>query len=273
MSQNGVTAAPLQMGSVNKALMALQRLGEAGSDGRALNRLAADLGLHKSSLHHTLSAMRLSGFVEQDSCGNYRLGPAALSLAESYLRDDCFAALREPLRRLSLEINEICHMGILAGEDIVYIHKTLPKNCINTWSSVGFRNPALTTALGRAIACQRFIDFESFALSFPTALPQRTAHTRVSLKDIWMDLVEARRRGHAREIDEYETGTSCVAVAILRGHRPIAAISITGPSDRISGRQETFLLRSLRACITPHLPPGLTLQATTDRSASQAIPA
>ena len=273
MSQHGATATPIQMGSVNKALMALQRLGEAGSDGRALHRLAADLGLHKSSLHHTLSAMRLRGFVEQDSCGNYRLGPAALSLAESYLRDDCFAALQEPLRRLSLEINEICHVGILVGEDIVYIHKALPKNCINTWSSVGFRNPALTTALGRAIACQRFIDFESFACSFPTTLPQRTAHTLVSLKDIWMELVEARRRGHAKEIDEYELGTGCLAVAILRGHRPIAAISITGPSDRIGGRQEPFLLRSLRAYLAPHLPPGLTLQVTIDKVASHAISA
>ena len=164
-------------------------------------------------------------------------------------------------------------MGILAGEDIVYIHKALPKNCINTWSSVGFRNPALTTALGRAIACQRFIDFESFALSFPTALPQRTPHTRVSLKDIWMELVEARRRGHATEIDEYEMGTSCLAVAILRRRRPIAAVSITGPADRIGGRQEAFLLRSLRACLAPHLPPGLTLQVTTDKGASHAIPA
>src|SRR5580698_10527214 len=113
MCQNEATSTRLQIGSVNKALLALQCLGEAGCDGRALNRLAAELGLHKASLHHTLSAMRVRGFVEQDSCGNYRLGPAALSLAESYLRDDCFAALQDPLKQLSLEIGEICHLGIL----------------------------------------------------------------------------------------------------------------------------------------------------------------
>ena len=270
MGKNEATHAPLQMGSVNKALMALQRLGEVGSDGRALNRLAADLGLHKASLHHTLSAMRVRGFVEQDNCGNYRLGPAALSLAETYLRNECFAALHEPLRRLSLQINEICHLGILMEEDVVYVLKSFPKNCINTWSSVGFRNPALTTALGRAIASQKFLDFESFALSFPTPIPQRTTHTRVSLKDIWVELVGARRRGYARETDEYEQGTSCLALAILRGHRPIAAISITGPTERIGERQELFLMSNLRTFITPHLPAGLTLQVSTEKGASRA---
>lgn len=69
------------IGSVDKALLALQRLGEVGAEGRALNRLAADLGLNKASLHHTLSVLRHRGFVEQDRNGNYRLGPAALSLA------------------------------------------------------------------------------------------------------------------------------------------------------------------------------------------------
>jgi len=33
---------------------------------------------------------------------------------------------------------------------------------------VGFRNPALTTALGRAIVCQKYVDFDSFAKDFPT---------------------------------------------------------------------------------------------------------
>ena len=40
--------------SVDKALLTLQRLGEVGAEGRALNRLAADLGLNKATLHHTL---------------------------------------------------------------------------------------------------------------------------------------------------------------------------------------------------------------------------
>ena len=254
------------IGSVDKALLALQRLGEVGAEGRALNRLAVDLGLNKASLHHTLSVLRHRGFVEQDRNGNYRLGPAALSLAGSYLHDDSFCQMHAALKQLSISINEICHLGILTGEDIVYVHKVVPKTAINTWSTVGFRNPALTTALGRAIVCQKYVDFDSFAQDFPTPLFQRTRHTMVSLKDIWQELVEARKRGFSREINEYVVGTSCLSVAVLRGHKPIAAISVTGPTERIDRAHEQFLMRSLRDCLTPHLPMGLTLQIPTERT-------
>ena len=79
-----MTGAPI-INSVDKALQALQRLGEVGGKGMTLNRLAIDLGLNKSSLHHTLSVLCYRGFAEQDSSGNYKLGKAALALADSFI--------------------------------------------------------------------------------------------------------------------------------------------------------------------------------------------
>ena len=149
------------------------------------------------------------------------------------------------LKQLSRTINEICHLGILVGEDIVYVHKVVPKTAINTWSTVGFRNPALTTALGRAIVCQKYVDFDSFAKDFPTPLFQRTRHTMTSLKDIWQELVDARKRGFSREINEYVEGTSCLSMAVLRGHKPIASISVTGPTVRMSPTRITELCQAL----------------------------
>ena len=147
------------------------------------------------------------------------------------------------------------------GEDIAYIHKVLPEQRLNTWSTVGFRNPALTTALGRAIACQQFLDFESFAAAFPTPIARRTQYTLTSLKDMWLELVEARRRGFAREINEYAVGIGCLAVAVMRGHKPIASISVAGPTERLDRQYEQYVLRTMRECIVPNLPQGLTLQS------------
>jgi DNA-binding IclR family transcriptional regulator len=76
------------LGSVDKALRALQHLGETGAEGLALTRLAAELKLNKASLHRTLSSLKHRGFIEQDARGNYRLGRAILVLADSYLRDE-----------------------------------------------------------------------------------------------------------------------------------------------------------------------------------------
>ena len=252
---------PRLIGSVDKALLVLQRLGEVGADGRALSRLAGDLGLNKASLHHTLSVLRHRGFVEQDGKGSYRLGQASLALAASYLHDDSLWLMQGSLKTLSLKIDESCHLGTLVGEDIAYIHKVLPETRLNMWSTVGFRNPALTTALGRAIACQQYIDFDSFASAFPTPISRRTQYTLTSLKDMWLELVQARKRGFAREINEYAVGIGCLAVAVMRGHKPIAAISIAGPTERIDREYEQFLMRSLRECVVPNLPAGLTLQS------------
>lgn len=248
------------IGSVDKALLVLQRLGDFGTDGRALSRLAADLGLNKASLHHTLSVLRHRGFVEQDAKGNYRLGKASLALAASYLHDESLWQIQDALKVLSVRIDESCHLGALVGEDIAYIHKVLPQQRLNAWSSVGFRNPALTTALGRAIACQQYLDFESFAAAFPTPIERRTQYSITSPKDMWFDLVESRRRGFAREINEYAVGIGCLAVAVMRGHRPIAAISIAGPTERMDHLHEQDLLCTLRECVTPRLPHGLSLQ-------------
>ena len=71
---------------------------------------------------------------------------------------------------------------------------------------------------------------------------------------------EVVKRGFAREINEYAVGIGCLAVAVLRGHKPIAAISIAGPTERLDREYEQFLLRTLRECVAPHLPSGLSLQ-------------
>jgi DNA-binding IclR family transcriptional regulator len=137
----------------------------------------------------------------------------------------------------------------------------VPKTSVNTcWSTVGFRDPALTTALGRAIVSQMYIDFESFAQAFPTPIFQRTHYTLSTLKEIWREMVIARKRGFAREVNEYVVGTSCLSVALLRRQKPIAAVSITCPTERLGVQREQSLLRSLREELAPLLPPGLSLQ-------------
>lgn len=248
------------IGSVDKAILALQRLSEVGPDGRPLNRLAVDLGINKASLHHTLSVLRQRGFVEQNSNGNYRLGSAALSLADSYLHDDSVRQMNGALKHLSRKVNEICHMGILVGEEIVCVEKIVPKTSINTWSTVGFRDPALTTALGRAIVSRTYVDFQSFSHAFPTPIFHRTNYTLSTLNAIWLELLATRKRGFAREIDEFVVGSSCMSVAVLRQHKPIAAISITCPTERLGMQREQSLLRSLHEDLAPLLPPGLSLQ-------------
>jgi DNA-binding IclR family transcriptional regulator len=254
-------AANPPIGSVDKALRALQKLGESGAEGLALTRLAHELSLNKTSLHRTLSALRHRGFVEQDPSGHYRLGAAILALTDSCLREENLRRLfHDGLSNLCARINETCHLGVLIGEQIMYIDKAEPQRAIRIWSEIGWRNPALCTALGRAIVCQKFVDFDSLCAHFPTPLKRRTAQTRVSMRSLWLELLEARKRGYAIEEQENEPGVTCVALALLRGIDVIAAISITTPSNRMDERRALSVTRIVHECIEPYLPPGLSLQ-------------
>jgi IclR family acetate operon transcriptional repressor len=249
------------LAGVDNALCILHRLAQSGATGIGLTRLATEMGMNKASVHRMLQALRYRDYVRQESTGNYRLGPATLQLADAYLRDKQLQGIfHDSLRELCRRTRQICHLAIRMDEDIVYVDKVEPPHPIGTWSKIGWGNPALTTALGRAILCQQFVDYESFAAEFPTPVEQRTPQSRVSPNEVWPELVEARQRGYAVEDQELGMGVSCLAVAVSRGSKVIAAISITGPSSQVSLQHAPQLIAQLHQCITPDLPPGLTLQ-------------
>src|SRR5690625_7443669 len=73
------------VGSVDKALVLLDILGEAGPEGMMLRELTAASGLNKGSIHRLLRALAHRGYAEQDPADQrYRLGPAPLALARSF---------------------------------------------------------------------------------------------------------------------------------------------------------------------------------------------
>lgn len=257
-------ASPL--GSVDKGLVALQHLGDAGATGLTLARLAHQLGMNKASLHRTLAALRYRGFVEQDpETGAYRLGPSVLALADSYYRDGSLRALlHAPLRQLSLQVKELCHLGTMSGHEIVYVDKVEPQRAIRVWSEVGRRSPATTTALGRAMLSQSFDSLEAFERRFEEPIPARTPYTRNSIEAVWEELTNAKKRGFAKEEQENELGISCIAVAIKRGEIAIAAVSITALHERMDSNRMLFLAETLRETIRPCLPPGMSLQQPAD---------
>jgi DNA-binding IclR family transcriptional regulator len=253
------------IGCVDKALRALQRLGEIGAAGQSLTRLANDLDLDKTSLYRTLQALGSRGFVEKDASGNYHLGATIRTLADSSLRDEGLrGVVHGGLVDLSVKTNETCHLGVLAGDQIVYVDKAgPPQRRERMLSAIGWRSQAVSTALGRAILCHKFLDFQSFVAGITSTIRQCTVHTCTSPEDLWRKLVVARTLGFAREEQENELGFTSVAMALLRAGRVVGAVSITVPHERLNESRIQDLIGSLRQCMEPCLPPGLSLQKPT----------
>ncbi|MEP7765322.1 IclR family transcriptional regulator [Sanguibacter sp. 25GB23B1] len=245
------------MNSVDKALLALQHLSTAGRAGLPLNQLAQSLGLNKTSLHRTLAALRYRGFVDQDpETGSYVLGAAASALSSAFFADENLPGLlHSAVVALSTEADELVHLGVLSGAEVLYVDKVEPARSVRVWSAVGRRQPAATTALGRAILSHRELDPASVELYAGTRLPaERLAGI----------LAAAREHGYATENEENEEGISCLAVPLLRDRVPVAAMSITAPSDRMTLARHRELVTAIARTVPDHLPAGIRLPSTLE---------
>jgi len=72
------------------------------------------------------------------------------------------------------------------------------------------------------------------ALLDRTELRPHTTKTLVDRASLARALDEARERGYALDDEEYDDGVRCVAVAVGPIGAPVAAISISGPTSRMS---------------------------------------
>lgn len=243
--------------AVDRALLALQALARAGARGLTLAELASSLDLNKTTVHRALGALRFRGFVSQDpATGAYVLGPASTQLADDFLSDENLPALLHPaLVALCAAADELVHLGVLSGSEVVYLDKVEPERPLRVWSAVGRRSPAVTTALGRALLAHSGADgpvLEAYV---------RAAGDRAQLDGPAMAelLARARERGYATEEQENEVGISCVAVPLLRAGTPIAAVSITAPAERMTAERIDVLHDQLRETLPALLPAGITL--------------
>jgi DNA-binding IclR family transcriptional regulator len=242
-------ASPL--GSVDKALLALDTLAGFGAAGAPLAVLAQAVGVSKPTLHRTLAALRHRGYAEQTPDGAYRLGPAALALGSSYLAEENLPALLHPaLTALSEKADELVHLGVLAGREVVYLDKVEPQRAVRVWSAVGRRRAAATTALGRALLSVQDLDDAALV---------RYAGDATRAERLRETLAEARTSGIAGETEENEAGIACIAVPLLRAGRAIAAVSITAPVERLTGKARADRVAALRDILPALLPAGLTL--------------
>ncbi len=262
--------------SVDRALRVLQALAAAGPTGLPLVELSGALGLNKTTVHRTLGALRHRDFVAQEpTTGRYLLGPGAVALSEQFFREENLPTLLHPaLVALCAATEELVHLGVLSGVQVVYLDKVEPERPVRVWSAVGRRNWAVTTGLGRAMLAFRGIQrsvLDGYVDAVGGAVTVESGH-------VWDELVDARRRGYAVETEENEPGIACVAVPLLRGGSevgqgqdqdqdqdqgqagvPVAALSITAPVDRMSPARVQELYEQIQRVVPPLLPAGLNL--------------
>jgi DNA-binding IclR family transcriptional regulator len=136
-------------------------------------------------------------------------------------------------------------MAILDRSEIVYLER-IPVRSFRLPTRQGGRQPAYCTALGKAMLA---FDEEAAAEVLAQDLPKRTSQTLTSPRDLELELERIAEDGLALDHQESYEGLACVAAPLRNSGRAIAAVSVTGPVDRIDLHAVAPLVRSTAATI------------------------
>jgi IclR family transcriptional regulator, KDG regulon repressor len=207
--------------------------------------LGKRLHLNKSTVHRLLAVLEQHRYVERDTCSaRYRIGLRIAELGRFASPRFEFEKSSKPfVERLAAETGEAAHMGILCdGEIMSILHASAPNN-IDSPSTVGRRSPIHCTSLGKAVlAFQREADEQMRSYRF-VPYTRKTIRTPSQFS---AELDRIRVRGIAIDDEEFQEGLRCIGAPICdRTGRAIAAISIAGPTSRITANRSGELARSV----------------------------
>ena len=121
--------------------------------GVSLDGLARAVDSPKPTVHRALMSLRRTGFAVLDGRGWYVLGDDFLQLAFAYheARPEHVRVL-PALERLANQFGETAHYAVLDGRSIVYRAKVdPPAGAVRLTSTIGGRNPAHCTAVGKLL--------------------------------------------------------------------------------------------------------------------------
>ena len=115
---------------------------------------------------------------------------------------------------------------------------------------VGTRFPAHCTATGKTLLSALPEEELDFRLERGKKLQKFTDKSISSMAALKEDLAEARRQGVARDYEECLVGVHCIASPIVgRGGEAVAAVSISGPRERMTVEKMDELEPLLREAI------------------------
>lgn len=239
---------PYQIQVLDRALALLEVLSHQGPD-LTLAQLSELLKLHKSTTHRLIMVMERHRLIEKNSnTGKYRLGLKLFELGTKAIAQlDLRERARPFLERAVLETGETVHLCVYDDGEVVYLDKVEPTRSVRLASSVGRRNPAYCTAVGKAImAFLPESQVESAAAKH--GFRQLTRNTLSNMLELKAELVRVRKLGYAVDNEENEEGVCCVGAAVWSfGPHPVAAISVSGPTFRVTPEKIKIVAQSVVA--------------------------
>ncbi|AGK99553.1 transcriptional regulator [Clostridium pasteurianum BC1] len=215
--------------SVERTLSILEVLSDY-ENGLGITEISEKVNLHKSTVHRLLNTLMIKDYVEQDEDTNrYKLTLKLFELGSKKVEKMNIVTVARPLlQELMEKTNEVIHLVVREGTEIVYIAKVESQNPIRMYSRIGKRSPVYCTAVGKAMLSYMTDDEVNFIWE-NSNIEKLTENTVVDFDKFKGNLGIIEKQGYAIDEQENEIGIRCIASPILdyRG-QVCGAISISG---------------------------------------------
>lgn len=207
---------------------------------KSARELGEALHLSRPVTYRLLRTLQMLGFVERDQAQGYRLGLILWQLGMSALRHPGLrSATRRQLEQLAEQYGETVLLAIYDVGTAIYIGKGEGSNPIRSYAELGGSAPAYCTATGKILLAAQPAAEQDNVLSGP--LERFTPHTIVDPDVLRRELDEVRLRGEAHNWGELRDGVGGLAVPIRAHGETIAAMSFSGPVERIQAASKELL--------------------------------
>jgi IclR family transcriptional regulator, acetate operon repressor len=239
-----------------KSIHRAARLLGAFSDARpelSLAELARVAGANKATAYRALVALESEGLVQRTAETRYRLGPTLITLGHLATRTSDLRTLGRPeLETLAIETGETATLEIAVEGAVMILDEVQATGLVGVRAAIGTRWPLHATSTGKALLAAAATAAEggvaTAGLEMPATLPALTSHTLTTSETLRAAFDRIRADGYAVAFEELQRGYVAVGAAIADHEgRPVAAIGVGGPPDRLPHERLPALGATVRA--------------------------
>jgi DNA-binding IclR family transcriptional regulator len=216
--------------SADKALGILAAFSEERPD-VGVSELAAELGVHKSTVSRLLATLENRGLVRREG-DRFAPGWELARLGALAMRGSALvAAAREPLEGLGERSGETVNLAVRDGERALNILQIDAAHFVGVTDWTGRAPPLHATANGKVLLA--FGDD-----GVPRSLPRLTKRTITDRRRLRTELGRVREAGFAVAVEELELGLHATAAPVFdRFGACVAAVSVSAPAYRLPERR------------------------------------
>jgi IclR family acetate operon transcriptional repressor len=236
-------AAPV--GVISKVLRLLEAI-QSAPQGLGLKAISELTGIHKSTAHRFLKHLEREGYLICTNDSAYLLGPRFWQMTTHINHRATLQAVARPiLWDLWRATRETVNMAVLDQGTVLYVDVIESPHEFRLASRVGTRRPLHATALGKVLTAFLPDEQKKNVLGTITFQPS-TSKTIMNLVQFRQELDKVAQQGYAVDDEEAVAGARCVSAPVLEASgEPVAAVSVSGPTTRISPGQVAVLAEAV----------------------------